>query len=269
MSWRNEKVKWLDSETVKFSFEVPQLNSFHHVSGLLSDIGGGSGTLDSFFLRDKDGDKSLDFKALDFEISGTLADIDRLIRKWIDKAFDGNDRFIGNKYRDVLDGDSGNDTLIGNGGNDKLLGQDGNDNILGGNGKDKAKGGAGEDTVLGNRGNDRLFGGSEDDKLKGGPGNDTLKGGSGDDILIGGPGDDTLNGGGGVDCFVFASGHGDDVVQDFEDGIDQLKITKGASDFSDLKVSASGSDTLVKFADVSITLIGVSPGDIDASDFVF
>ncbi|ABL68934.1 M10 family metallopeptidase [Paracoccus denitrificans] len=71
----------------------------------------------------------------------------------------------------------------------------------------------GNDTLLGRQGNDLLFGGQ---------GDDWLEGGAGADLLVGGQGDDTMLGGAGADHFVFQGGR--DVVGDFQDDLDTLRI---------------------------------------------
>ncbi|WP_082131279.1 Ig-like domain-containing protein, partial [Neisseria arctica] len=55
-------------------------------------------------------------------------------------------------------------------------------------------------------------------------GDDTLNGGSGNDILFGGAGNDTLTGGEGADQFVFLanSNSGQDIITDFEAGVDKV-----------------------------------------------
>ncbi|MEO0361974.1 MAG: hypothetical protein AAF322_12745, partial [Pseudomonadota bacterium] len=63
-------------------------------------------------------------------------------------------------------------------------------------------------------------------KLWGSFGDDLLHGGAGDDTLTGGVGDDTLEGGEGADVFLFhADWHaGEDLVLDFEEGVDRVEI---------------------------------------------
>lgn len=68
----------------------------------------------------------------------------------------------------------------------------------------------------------RLLGGSAADLLVGRAGDDTLSGGGGDDTLQGGRGDDVLEGGPGADVFVFRPGFGNDVVLDYQPGVDVL-----------------------------------------------
>ena len=55
-------------------------------------------------------------------------------------------------------------------------------------------------------------------------GDDTLNGGRGDDVLFGGAGNDTLTGGEGADQFVFLanSNNGNDVITDFQAGVDKV-----------------------------------------------
>jgi serralysin len=89
---------------------------------------------------------------------------------------------------DSLFGNNGRNTLDGRGGNDRLEGLDGNDRLLGGGGKDKLLGGAGKDTLDGQDGNDKLTGDA------------------------------------GADAFVFGRGSGKDMVLDFEDDIDTLRL---------------------------------------------
>ncbi|WP_198555753.1 calcium-binding protein [Rahnella sp. AA] len=84
--------------------------------------------------------------------------------------------------------------------------------------EDKTLGVADLETMLmvvnGTEGNDSLNGWYTADILTGGAGRDTLYGNAGSDILDGGTGNDTLNGGSGSDTYLFAKGHGQDVVYD-------------------------------------------------------
>lgn len=49
----------------------------------------------------------------------------------------------------------------------------------------------------------------------GGDGDDYLNGDRGDDVLIGGGGNDIMAGETGADIYVFAPGHGDDIIYHF------------------------------------------------------
>ena len=74
-------------------------------------------------------------------------------------------------------------------------------------------GGGGADTLRGGNGADRLAGEQGADHLFGGAGNDILSGGSGADLLSGGAGADT-----------FFFNHGADVILDFQDNLDTIRV---------------------------------------------
>ncbi|MBC6438086.1 MAG: calcium-binding protein, partial [Rhodobacteraceae bacterium] len=126
----------------------------------------------------------------------------------------------------------------------KVIAGNGNNNSLTGtNGRDSINGFAGNDKLIGRRDDDVLTGGSGDDSLIGNTGNDTLRGNLGDDTLIGGHGDDVLTGGMNADTFVFSSGHGNDTITDFDDGVDLIQITASGVGFDDLAIASEGTDT--------------------------
>ena len=178
----------------------------------------------------------------------------------------------GHGGNDVLHGSTLGDTLLGGDGNDKITGNRGGDIAFGGSGNDELRGGAGQDQLYGNSSNlaqaggrDRLSGGTGADFLDGGRGDDRLAGSRGADTLNGGiTGNDILNGGIGADTFVFAliterfaSNWGNDVVVDFELGIDQLLLTApdlGALTFAN---NAQGNAVITYDAANTITLIGI------------
>lgn len=174
----------------------------------------------------------------------------------------GHDRLSGGAGADVLIGGLGHDTLQGDLGNDTLNGDLGNDLLLGGAGHDVILGGAGDDRVLGGIGNDRINGGHGHDLLRGDAGNDTISGDAGNDTIIGGAGNDTLSGGAGADVFVFQSGHGRDVINAYEVGVDRLFIGRGllgnsAPDFIDNHMRQTNSGVVIDFGTHgSITLNG-------------
>lgn len=121
----------------------------------------------------------------------------------------------------------GNDSYFGAGGT--VLGQidggDGDDTLLGGAEDDDMFGSSGTDTLTGRAGDDTLNGGGGSDILRGNRGEDTLIGGSGADWLSGGQDDDILTGGNQTDRFVFIRNSGDDIITDFENGIDKIDLT--------------------------------------------
>ena len=140
---------------------------------------------------------------------------------------DGNDRLEGGDDGDNLYGRAGDDTIYGDGGRDLLYGGDGNDRIFGGDDIDNIYGGDGNDRIFGGDDIDKLYGEGGDDLLVGGDGGDTLQGGAGDDILRGNAGADTLTGGAdndilvggtGADTYIFAAGHGNDIIRGDTDG---------------------------------------------------
>ena len=139
----------------------------------------------------------------------------------------------------------------------KVVGTDGNDSLRGWEGIDVMTGGAGDDTLNGYNGNDILNGGAGNDKLDGGNGNDTLNGGDGNDELLGGAGSDILIGGAGndklyggyheADTYVFAKGHGQDIVSDYSlkaEHTDTLRF-EGANS-ADVEFFRNGEHLLLK-----------------------
>ncbi|MGD9861786.1 MAG: calcium-binding protein [Pseudodonghicola sp.] len=145
----------------------------------------------------------------------------------------------------------------------------GNDVLIGGGGRDTLNGGGGDDILSGGLLRDVLIGSAGRDDIDGGGGNDVLRGGRGADVLIGGIGNDRLSGGTLADRFVFGQGDGNDTILDFGDGADRIVIEDGAESFADVTVEDAGADTIVRFADVSITLLNVDHLSIGSGDFLF
>ena len=139
---------------------------------------------------------------------------------------DGNDSLDGGTETDALFGEAGADTLHGGGGGDNLDGGAGEDQLFGDEGVDWLYGGTENDVLDGGTEGDQLFGEAGNDTLLGGGGNDGLDGGYGDDILDGGAGNDVLIGYFGADKFVVHANPADqDVIKDFETGIDKLQFS--------------------------------------------
>lgn len=189
---------------------------------------------------------------------------------------DGKSLF-GTVRRDTLNGTSGEDVIKGNNGDDTINGLDGADRLFGENGDDKLDGGNSIDTLSGGSGNDRLKGGNGDDFLTGGEGNDLLEGGVGNDWLNGEKGNDWMIGGTGSDIFAFAKSSGHDVVNDFINGVDKIQIANntGVTNFSQLKITSktiignAAYTTIDLGSSDKIFLVGVSSGELDATDFIF
>ena len=87
-----------------------------------------------------------------------------------------------------------------------------------------------DDYISGELGADTLKGENGNDTLVGGKGNDCLSGGAGDDSLWGGAGTDTLIGGDGADIFVYKSGDGKVIIDDFDDSLDKIRVLSGNVD---------------------------------------
>lgn len=184
----------------------------------------------------------------------------------------GNDTVSGGQGDDWLQGEGGHDTLNGDGGADTLEGGEGNDTLDGGAQDDVLLGEAGTDTLYGGAGNDELDGGTQNDQLYGGAGIDALMGGDGHDRLDGGTQNDILTGGQGRDTFVFSTGTGRDVITDFANNQDYLDFSaSAAATFADVQAHMyqSGNDVVIDYGADRLTLLNISLGQVDASDFLF
>ena len=150
----------------------------------------------------------------------------------------------------------------------------GGDDVLSGRGRpDILEGGAGNDNLQGSNSSDQLFGGDDDDLLFGANGSDLLEGGGGDDIIDGGRGDDTLEGGAGMDQFIFNNNFGDDIIIDFEVGIDIIAFAgAGFADFNAVVAAMSDTTNGVLIDDGygdTIVLQGLVITDLSSADFTF
>ncbi len=224
-------------------------------------IDGGAG-FDTLFLARATGPVYVDFAAGHVSGAGigfdTFTNIEQLL------FGEGNDTVIGGNGDDTFDGAGGNDALTGGAGDDTLFGSAGNDTLNGGSGDDTLDGGIGDDT---------LSGGSGDDTLLGGLGNDVISGGSGDDTIEGGAGNDLLTGGSGDDSFVFAAGFGNDRIEDFATGSDQIEFSLALfADFDAMLASAQqveGDVVIAIDAQTSLTLEDIRLDSLSADDFRF
>ncbi len=208
----------------------------------------------------------------------------------------GDDLLSGEGGRDRLDGGNGNDILSGGAGNDRLGGGNGSDladyadtregvTVLLARGRatgseigrdrlvgiEEASGGRGDDRLRGDGGDNGLSGGRGDDTVKGGGGDDGLSGGAGADLIDGERGDDAMTGGSGADVFFFGRRGGDDVITDFEPGVDKADLTAlGLSGRQLLRSASQGPDGVTgDFGrNGSLTLEDLSFSDLSASDFI-
>jgi Ca2+-binding RTX toxin-like protein len=188
---------------------------------------------------------------------------------------DGNDSLFGGSGDDLLKGGAGNDTIDGGNGVDTLSGGSGNDLLFGGSGEDSLTGNDGDDTLEGGNRNDTLEGQFGNDKLDGGRNNDVLFGGNGDDTLIGGRGNDTMSGESGENLFIIEIGDGQDVIRDFQPGIDSIQImSSGEIVGGSVGLLASAqqinADVLLDLgATDTILLENIDLNSISASDILF
>lgn len=221
----------------------------------------------------------------------------------------GNDLIIGNGGNDTIYGGLQNDTMFGGAGNDEFIinGVDGWDTFNGGGDYDKIiiedvseyanysllniDGIAGVEEIVNTHYKDAVIGVRSDqdfrgiiltniDKIQGSKtggetirgsyGNDNIDGRGGNDVLQGDLGDDTLTGGDGNDFFVFAEGHGTNVVTDFTDGEDFIRFAStSASDYADVGATQVGSDVVLTVDSTVITLLNVNLTDLSNADFDF
>lgn len=146
-----------------------------------------------------------------------------------------------------------------------IRGTNSSDDLMGGRGRDRLIGLGGDDDLFGGAGNDILVGGNGDDDLFGGAGRDILRGGRGNDDLIGGAGRDILIGGAGRDTFVLQQ-RGNDIIRDFQDGVDELGLSSGL-EFNDLVFQQQGSNTLILAGGNRVALmLDVSANSITRAD---
>lgn len=103
------------------------------------------------------------------------------------------------------------------------------------------------DIINGGSGNDRLYGENGNDTLLGGGGEDELYGGTGNDVLIGGTGNDKLHGGrNGADTYIFAQGHGLDIVVDSADSAEHTDTLRfEGADFAGARFGRNKDDLTV------------------------
>ncbi len=122
-------------------------------------------------------------------------------------------------------------------------------------------------------GDDQIWGAAGADSLSGGVGNDILGGGTGSDTIDGGAGSDTMWGGAGADVFVFSDVEaGDlDLVQDFELGVDLIRIETGGASlgFGDLGRADVGGVAEFTLGGATVRLVGLTAAEIGADSFDF
>jgi Ca2+-binding RTX toxin-like protein len=118
---------------------------------------------------------------------------------------------------------------------------------------------------------DVLVGTSGNDLISGLAGNDSLSGLAGNDVLDGGAGLDRLYGGADADVFVFAAGTSMDIVYDFEDNTDVVRLDGlDTADFGLLSISDyRGTSSLLEIGNDRMILRDVAVADLSVEDFLF
>ncbi|PCH72383.1 MAG: hypothetical protein COC12_06200, partial [Rhodobacteraceae bacterium] len=193
-------------------------------------------------------------------------------------GFGGDNTFIGGKGADYAGGSkNGIDTLSYETAQEKVLVDLQKSFLNTGDAKgdyyfsiDILKGSDFNDTLTSSRSGNRIEGGNGSDQLFGREGVDTLFGGNGDDTLNGGDGNDTLNGGFGRDTFVFATGGGRDVIEDFNRGNDSIQLEGfGMNRAQALNAAAQGgADVVIDLGGGDIiTLLNTDLASLTRSDF--
>ena len=124
---------------------------------------------------------------------------------------------------------------------------------------------------------EEVRGSDEDDFLEGDSGDNRLRGGGGVDTIEGFAGDDRLEGGSGSDQFRFGTGHGDDRIDDFTDGVDTMSVVLANLDGAALRGVLANAETLpdgrgvridfTSYGGGTIELRGFDPADLDENDF--
>ncbi|MFN3936087.1 MAG: calcium-binding protein [Gemmobacter sp.] len=128
----------------------------------------------------------------------------------------------------------------------------------------------------GTAGADSLTGTPGDDILIGGRGNSTLSGGAGDDVLIAGPGANRLIGGPGADVFVLSASGAQQLIMDFEKGLDRLDLSGWGRiyDPSALTIRGRANGAEIIWQDEAVRVLSadgarIAPSAWTADDFIF
>ena len=208
----------------------------------------------------------------------------------------GDDEIWGGYNGDFLEGGAGADQLYGGNGNDSLHGGEGNDILEGGEHHDNLYGGPGADHLDGGAGTDWLAyshssaavivnletgtgagGDAEGDvlvnieRVSGSPHDDRLTGDDKDNVLEGHGGDDWLKGGPGADIFNFYHENGDDIIADFELGIDLINLRFFyLDDIEELHFTTDDNGVTIDLTDIGggTILLADLTTPLDTNDFV-
>ncbi len=107
------------------------------------------------------------------------------------------------------------------------------------------------------------------DQLMGSDTADVLDAGAGEDILFDGHGSDTLTGGSGQDLFVFSLDGVEDLILDFERGVDRLDLSSFdfLYDVSQLSIVPTSDGAEITFADEVLRIISDDGQSLSVLDF--
>jgi Ca2+-binding RTX toxin-like protein len=113
------------------------------------------------------------------------------------------------------------------------------------------------------------FAGVENFKITSGSSHDIIMTGAGNDVINAGAGNDVISGGEGADTFVFELGSENDVISDFEQGVDMIDVSGyGFVDFNALTINIGTEDSVIDFgAGDTVTVLDVV--NLEMSDFNF
>ncbi len=101
----------------------------------------------------------------------------------------------------------------------------------------------------------------------GADGADTLVGGVAGDLLVAGLGNQVMTGGAGADTFIFGKAGITATITDFVAGRDHIQFDHLGS--GQPSIRASGANTTIDLGGDHLTLLGVTPGQLHACDFIF
>ena len=104
---------------------------------------------------------------------------------------------------------------------------------------------ASSENILGNEKNNIIYAHEGDDDVFGFGGKDLLAGGADGDLLDGGEGDDSLYGNAGDDIYFFDKNHGNDIINNFSDDVEQLDEIYFTHNPLDLVFKKSGKDMVI------------------------
>ena len=162
---------------------------------------------------------------------------------------------ISAELNELQDSSSGDDVSMEVVADNTLTGGAEADTLIGSESNDLIRGAGGNDIIHGYGGDDYLFGSTGDDIIHGDTGNDTLNGNEGENFLLGGDGSD---------LFVLTT-EGNNIVADFEPGIDRLQLSQIS--YEDLEITGDFNSYLNHRGTQIGMVMGISPAELSAANF--